>query len=63
MSALNAAVHALNDRLVLAYAIGEAFEAASGEAAPPWVYVYREQIEGIRQAAEVVESLTVGGVT
>lgn len=62
MSALNAAVDALNDRLVLAHAIGESLEAAGGEAAPPWVYVFREQIEAIRAAAEVIETLTAGGV-
>lgn len=33
MSAIGAAVNALNDRLILAHAIGESLDAASGEAA------------------------------
>lgn len=60
MSALLRAVDALNDRLVTASAIGEALELAGGESAPPWVYVYQTQLEGIRQAAEVLETLTRG---
>ena len=61
MSALLEAVNALNDRLIMAHAIGESLEAAAGETAPPWVYVFREQVEAIREAAEVVETLTAGG--
>jgi hypothetical protein len=57
MSALLGAVEALNERLLMAYAIGEAFDQAGGESPPPWVFVYREQVEAIRQAAERVESL------
>lgn len=56
MSALRQAVSALNDRLVMASAIGDALDlAASQDDPPPWVYVFREQIDGIRQAAEAVE--------
>jgi hypothetical protein len=61
MSALKAAVNVLNDRLVMAHAIGESLDAAAGEVAPPWVYVFREQVESIRQAAEAVEILVSGG--
>jgi len=61
MSALSAAVNALNDRLVMAHAIGESLDAAGGETAPPWVYVFREQVEAIRAAAEAVETLVNGG--
>ncbi|MBZ4209555.1 MAG: hypothetical protein D4R79_08845 [Comamonadaceae bacterium] len=61
MSALQAAVNTLNDRLILAHAIGESLDSAGGEAAPPWVFVFREQVEAIRQAAEAVETLTSGG--
>jgi len=62
MSAIGEAVNALNDRLILAHAIGETFDAAAGETAPPWVFVFREQIEAIRQAAEAVEMLISRGV-
>jgi hypothetical protein len=62
MSDLSLAVDALNHRLVLADAIGDAMDAASGNNAPPWVYVFREQVEAIRQAAEVVETLIARGV-
>jgi hypothetical protein len=61
MSAIGEAVNALNDRLILAHAIGESLDAASGEAATPWVFVYREQVEAIRQAAEAVETLISRG--
>ncbi len=60
MSAMRDAVNALNDRLVMAHAIGESLEAAAGETAPAWVYVFREQVEAIRVAAEAVEILTSG---
>ncbi len=62
MSALRQAVNTLNERLVLAHAIGESFDAAGGETAPPWVLVFREQIEAIGQAAEAVETLISRGV-
>lgn len=57
MSAVLQAVDALNDRLVIAGSIGEAFDLAGGEDAPPWVYVYRQQIEAIRGASEALEVL------
>jgi hypothetical protein len=62
MSALHAAVNTLNERLILAHAIGESLDAAAGEAAPAWVLVFREQIEAIRQASEAVETLISRGV-
>jgi hypothetical protein len=46
----------------MADCIGESLEAAGGEASPPWVFVFREQVEAIRQAAEAVESLISRGV-
>jgi len=61
MSALLAAVDVLNDRLVMAHAIGESLDAAAGETVPPWVYVFREQVEAIRSAAEAVEIVARGG--
>ncbi len=58
MSALLQAVGVLNDRLVLAEAIGQAFGLAAPEdSPPPWVFVYREQIEAINQAAQTLEEL------
>ncbi|MBP6851384.1 MAG: hypothetical protein KA164_07275 [Rhodoferax sp.] len=63
MSDLLKAVDVLNERLVLADAIGESFEAVGGEVSPPpWVYVYRQQVEAIRAAAEAVEFLVRRGV-
>lgn len=62
MSALHEAVNALNDRVILAQAIGESFEAAAGDnCPPPWVHVYRCQLEAIRAAAEAVETLVRRG--
>lgn len=51
------AVHVLNDRLVMADCIGQALDIAGENDAPPWVYVYRQQVEAIREAAEVLECL------
>lgn len=62
MSALHSAVNTLNDRLLMADSIGESLEAAAGETAPAWVYVFRGQIEAIRKAAEVLETLISRGV-
>lgn len=62
MNALHSAVNTLNDRLLMADSIGESLEAAAGETAPAWVYVFRGQIEAIRQAAEVLETLISRGV-
>ncbi len=63
MSALHAAVNALNDRLIAADSIGEALDLAGGEAPPAWVHVYRSQVEAIREAAEAVETLIATGAT
>jgi hypothetical protein len=58
MSQVLQAVDALNARLVLAEAIGQAFDLAAPEdSPPPWVFVYREQIEAIRGASEALETL------
>ena len=57
------AVNVLNDRLVLADSIGESFDLAGSANeghAPAWVYVYRQQIEAIREAAEALETLLNG---
>jgi hypothetical protein len=57
MSALLAAVDLLNERLVLASAIVGALEAAAPQDnPPPWIYVFRQQIEAIELAADEVES-------
>lgn len=62
MSALLEAVDALSECVVLAEAIGDSFEAVAGESSPPpWVYVYRCQLEAIRAAAEAVETLVRQG--
>jgi hypothetical protein len=62
MSALLRALDALNDRLVAAEAIGDALDLAGGESAPAWVYVYRDQIQAIQEAAEVLETLIRRGI-
>ena len=64
MNALLAAVDVLNDRLIAADAIAKALDLAGDGDPPPWVYVFRDQIEGINTAAERVESLVrgIGGV-
>lgn len=64
MNALLAAVDVLNDRLLAADAIAKALDLAGDGDPPPWVYVFRDQIEGINTAAETVESLIrgIGGV-
>lgn len=60
MSALLAAVDALNDRLISADAIAKALDLAGDGDPPPWVFVFRDQIEGIRTAAESLETLIRG---
>jgi hypothetical protein len=57
MSPIRQAVNALNDRLVMADCIGQALDIAGENDAPPWVYVYRQQIQSIQEAAEVLENL------
>lgn len=60
MSALLAAVDVLNERLVSADAIAKALDLAGDGDPPPWVFVFRDQIEGISTAAEVLETLIRG---
>lgn len=60
MSALLAAVDALNDRLISADAIAKALDLAGDGDPPPWVLVFRDQIEGITTAAEALETLIRG---
>lgn len=58
MSALLSAVDFLNERLVLASSIVGALEAAApADNPPPWVYVFRQQIEAIELAADEIETL------
>ena len=57
MSETLQAVNQLNARLIAAERIGQALDLAGGEAAPAWVDVYRGQIEAIREAAEMLETL------
>jgi hypothetical protein len=64
MSALLQAVDALNARLITADTIGQSLQAVAGDQDPPaWVYVYREQLEAVRNAAEAVECLVRQGET
>jgi len=60
MSALLAAVDVLNERLVSADAIAKALDLAGDGDPPPWVFVFRDQIEGISTAAEALEILIRG---
>jgi hypothetical protein len=57
MSQVLQAVDALNVRLILAEAIAGSMDALGGDNPPPWVYVFREQIEAIRGASEALETL------
>lgn len=64
MTELLKAIEAMSETVCLAEAIGDAFESISGEACPPpWVYVYRRQLEAIRAASEAVELLARRGET
>ncbi len=54
------AVNSLNERLVMADCIGQALDIAGENDAPPWVYVFRQQVEAIREAAEALETLLNG---
>ncbi|MBK1682939.1 hypothetical protein [Rhodoferax fermentans] len=60
MSALLRAVDVLNDRLIAAASIGDAFDLAGGETPPAWVHVYQSQVEAIREASESLETLVRG---
>lgn len=63
MSALRCAFRELNDRLADAEAIGEALDLAADVDHPPaWVYVFRQQIRLIQQAAEAAELAMNQGV-
>jgi len=57
MSAINAALDALNDQLVATDSLCGAFELCGGESAPPWVDVFCRQFEAIRAASEALEQL------
>ena len=56
MRAVLALVDTLNERLVVADCIGQALDIAGENDAPPWVYMYRQQIEAISAAAEALET-------
>ncbi len=60
--AVNLALVALNARLVEADTIGCALDMATGDSPQPWVTLYRDQLEGITQAAVAVEHAVRGGV-
>lgn len=60
MTAIFEAVNLLNRRLVLADTIGQSLDEAGGENAPPWVHVFRDQVESIREASEALEMLLSG---
>lgn len=60
MTELLQALDVLNARLCSAQSIGEAMDAAAGDSYPPWLSVYRDQVEAIRSAAEGLESLIRG---
>ncbi len=55
MLTVTEALTGLNYRIDLADSIGQALDLAAGEAAPPWVWVFREQVQAIRDAAEALE--------
>ena len=57
MSQVLQAMDCLNDKLLAADSIGQAFDMAGGETSPAWVTVYRDQVEAIREAAEALETL------
>ena len=57
MREILSAVDQLNERLVVADCIGQALDISGEGDAPPWVYVYRNQIEAISQASEALETL------
>jgi hypothetical protein len=50
------ALDELTVRLVAADAIGQALVHAAAEEPPAWVFVYRDQLEGVREAAEALET-------
>jgi hypothetical protein len=59
---VGAAVDALNDRLIAADSIAKALDLAGDGDPPPWVDVFRDQVEGIRAAAEALECLLRGAI-
>jgi NAD(P)-dependent dehydrogenase (short-subunit alcohol dehydrogenase family) len=50
------ALDELTARLVAADAIGQALAHAAAEEPPAWVFVYRHQLEAVREAAEALET-------
>ncbi len=54
------ALDGLNARIVEADVTGQALELAGGDEAPPWVHVFRSQVEAIRQASDALETLLRG---
>lgn len=54
------ALDVLNTRLVAADSIGQALDLAGGDEPPSWVFVYRGQVEAIREASEALETLLLG---
>lgn len=61
MTALLAAVDALNERLLVADSIAGSLEAAAGQEPPMWVHLFRQQVDGLQQAAEALEQLVRQG--
>ena len=60
--AVNLALGVLNARLVEADTIGRALDMAGGDSPQSWVTLFRDQLEGITQAADALECI-IRGVT
>lgn len=60
MSTLAQAIALLDQRLTAAETIGHSLDLAGGEDAPPWVFLFREQISGIREASEALQMAAAG---
>ena len=60
MSALAQAIALLDQRLTAAETIGQSLDLAGGEDAPPWVFLFREQISSIREASEALQMAVAG---
>ncbi|MCM2250854.1 MAG: hypothetical protein NDJ19_00705 [Ramlibacter sp.] len=59
-AAMLRALDAVNDRLILAEAIGQALDQVAGEEDQPLVLVYRRQVQAIGEACEALEELVRG---